>query len=257
MCKDAVKIFWTGGWDSTFRVLQLVIVFKKRVQPYYIQLEDGREAEVKARNQIQQKLFDLYPETRERLLPTIQEKINDIPGDEAIRAAFEVINKKNFLAKQYEFLAMFCREHNFDDVELAIEKTSVPWRLLKNYVKKEGKGAAMTYKIDSHFADEAEYKVFRSFSFPVFDITKHDMIRISERNGFKDFMNMTCFCYSPGKNGVPCGVCNPCIFTMKEGLSWRFPFYSKLRYYFRVLPRIKNLLKKNPRLYWFLKKNKG
>ena len=33
---EPINLFWTGGWDSTFRLLQLIIVFRKRVQPYYI-----------------------------------------------------------------------------------------------------------------------------------------------------------------------------------------------------------------------------
>jgi len=31
-----VNLLWTGGWDSTFRLLYLVFVEKRRVQPYYI-----------------------------------------------------------------------------------------------------------------------------------------------------------------------------------------------------------------------------
>ena len=30
------KVLWTGGWDSTFRVLYLVLVEKCQVQTYYI-----------------------------------------------------------------------------------------------------------------------------------------------------------------------------------------------------------------------------
>ena len=32
----AVKLLWTGGWDSTFRLLQLLLLYEKKVQPYYI-----------------------------------------------------------------------------------------------------------------------------------------------------------------------------------------------------------------------------
>ena len=31
-----INLFWTGGWDSTYRLLYLLIVEKKYVQPYYI-----------------------------------------------------------------------------------------------------------------------------------------------------------------------------------------------------------------------------
>ena len=34
--RQVVPIFWTSGWDSTFRVLQLLLVGRRRVQPYYL-----------------------------------------------------------------------------------------------------------------------------------------------------------------------------------------------------------------------------
>ncbi len=34
------NVLWTGGWDSTFRVLELVIMKKEMVQPHYILDED-------------------------------------------------------------------------------------------------------------------------------------------------------------------------------------------------------------------------
>ena len=40
-----VNIFWTGGWDSTFRVLQLLIAKKKTVQPFYINDPNRKSAE--------------------------------------------------------------------------------------------------------------------------------------------------------------------------------------------------------------------
>ena len=34
--KKIVNLLWTGGWDSTFRLCQLILVKRKNVQPYYI-----------------------------------------------------------------------------------------------------------------------------------------------------------------------------------------------------------------------------
>ena len=33
--KKKINIFWTGGYDSTFRLCYLLIMEKKIVQPYY------------------------------------------------------------------------------------------------------------------------------------------------------------------------------------------------------------------------------
>lgn len=36
MDKKSVNLFWTGGWHSTFRLIQLVLLHQKVVQPYYL-----------------------------------------------------------------------------------------------------------------------------------------------------------------------------------------------------------------------------
>ncbi len=38
-----INLFWTGGWDSTFRLLQLIIIYQKKVQPYYI-IDNNRKS---------------------------------------------------------------------------------------------------------------------------------------------------------------------------------------------------------------------
>ena len=34
--KDPEYVFWTGGYDSTFRICELLIIYKRPVQPVYI-----------------------------------------------------------------------------------------------------------------------------------------------------------------------------------------------------------------------------
>ena len=38
-----VQILWTGGWDSTFRLLQLLLELKLEVIPHYV-IDDTRES---------------------------------------------------------------------------------------------------------------------------------------------------------------------------------------------------------------------
>ena len=32
------RLLWTGGWDSTYRLLDLLLVQKQHVQPYYVEM---------------------------------------------------------------------------------------------------------------------------------------------------------------------------------------------------------------------------
>jgi hypothetical protein len=54
------------------------------------------------------------------------------------------------------------------------------------------------------------------------------MHEIARQHGFADVMALTWFCHSP-RNDKPCGVCNPCEYTIEEGLGWRVPWSSKIR----------------------------
>ena len=68
-----INILWTSGWDSTFQLLNLLLVEKKQVQPYYIMFSQRKSLrrELQAIEEIKIKLFDLYPESEKLLLPTI------------------------------------------------------------------------------------------------------------------------------------------------------------------------------------------
>jgi hypothetical protein len=75
-----VQILWTGGWDSTFRLLQLLLELKLPVIPHYV-IDDTRESapiEIRTMERIRQALADKYPETRERLHPTRIGRVTDL-----------------------------------------------------------------------------------------------------------------------------------------------------------------------------------
>ena len=81
---DTKSLFWTGGYDSTFRLCQLLLDERKKVKPIYITSSDvdspssdriqhrrSREAEVRTMKNIRKILYHDYPFTRQLLLPTL------------------------------------------------------------------------------------------------------------------------------------------------------------------------------------------
>ena len=80
-----------------------------------------------------------------------------------------------------------------------------------------------TYRFDPNFAQTDQYLLFGRFSFPLFETSKLDMARMAGEYGWNDIMHMTWFCHRPGKDQQPCGRCNPCLYTIEEGLGWRIP----------------------------------
>ena len=70
---DPVQLLWTGGWDSTFRLLTLLVLEQRRVQPYYV-LDDERRrrsvsAEREAMRRIREALGRSHSEAAARLAP--------------------------------------------------------------------------------------------------------------------------------------------------------------------------------------------
>ena len=82
----------------------------------------------------------------------------------------------------------------------------------------------------------------------LFDMTKRHMQAEARLSGFDDLMNLTWFCHRPRK-GAPCGTCNPCIYTIEEGLGERVPLAGRVRYHLRVVPRLRRWLTRHPDLY--------
>ena len=70
----------------------------------------------------------------------------------------------------------------------------------------------------------------------------------AQRAGLEPCMELTWFCHRP-IDDEPCGVCNPCIYTIEEGLGDRVPERGRRRYRMRVVPRLRSALTRNPRLY--------
>ena len=78
-----VNLLWTGGWDSTFRLLQLLLLHRVPVVAYYIEdptrPSTGIELETMAR--IVDRLHDAYPHTRDLLLPIRKAAVPDAAAD--------------------------------------------------------------------------------------------------------------------------------------------------------------------------------
>ena len=250
---ETVNLLWTGGWDSTFRLLQLLLVFESRVQPYYLinQTRPSANMEIKTMKTIEEQLFAKYPKTKELLLPTQFKEVSDIKPGPELTKAFTNIRSHQFMGSQYKWLAGFCVETGLEEIELSIHKDDKAHAVLKPFVKWVHTKSGKYCEVDKAFHGSDEFKLFRFFKFPLFDLSKLDMQAVARNKGFEDLLNLTWFCHKP-RAGQPCGVCNPCIYTVQEGLVDRIPLSSRVRYHLRVRPRIAHLLMRYPKLYNFV-----
>ncbi len=226
-------ILWTSGWDSTFRILQLVLEKKIEVQPIYI-LDKERKSlnqELKAIENITQKLFDQFPESKNYLKPIWFVNKEEIENNTEIEKAFHEIKGKRKIGSQYEWIAKFCYSHHLTQVELCVEK-NLDLTSFGNFIKKNYLEIA-----DSEIQNNPHYKnietVFKYFEFPVINMLKTDMLKIAKQNKWLDILYLTWFCHNP-KNNIPCGKCNPCTDVIKKGLSYRIPFKNRIKGYLKI-----------------------
>ena len=217
-----VNILWTGGWDSSFRVLELS---RKNVtiSPFYL-IDDYRKSTEYEINTIR-KISNAIREdskTKAELKDISIHKITDIPKDETLKQALQALLKKQFLGGQYEWLAKFAETHQ--GLELCVHEDDKAFQIIKEYgsLIHIDDNASGPYKIvDSAKSLKEVSDLFGNFQFPLLNKSKLDMLKESKEQGFYDKMLMTWFCHTP-KNGKPCGICNPCRYTIEEGLRFRF-----------------------------------
>jgi hypothetical protein len=248
--KDKINLLWTGGWDSTFQLLQLLIVYRNCVVPYYI-IDTERKSihiEIQTMKRIKDKLFTEYPFTRELLQPTRFYSVSDILPDPKISMAYQSILKNRHLGLQYEWIARFCKEHSISNMQLSIQKHIKPNKASLSdqpIFTISTDGLRDVYIIDSKFKKKDEYVLFRYFCFPIINTSKLQMAAISKKNGWDMIMLKTWFCHNPTCNIKPCGKCKPCLIAIKENFGWRIPYIRRIisLYYTLIYWPLKNKVK--------------
>jgi hypothetical protein len=241
---EATNLLWTGGWDSTFRLLHLVLVQERRVQPYHL-IDPNRKStanELQAMSTIRKALLEKHPGAVALLLPTTFQEVVRIPPDGELTATYERLRKRRFLGAQYEWLARFCADKGLRGLELCIVRNGEMRAILDPFIRFSGTGDDPYYEVDDRFRESDEYGLFQFFRFPTYDLAKRDMGRIAKQEAFGDLLELTWFCLQPRNGSVPCGVCHPCLFTAEEGLGRRIPLVNRMRYHLRVRSRVSELL---------------
>jgi len=231
---NEVNLFWTGGWDSTFRLLQLVLIEKKVVQPYYL-IDSSRQSlgnEIKARQEIKKKLFNEHPHTKALILPTIFYEVGDIAPDGEITKAYDNYRKIKEVDYQYSWISRYCKQFDIHDMELCIEARSdgplpPPEQLVFSSFLELVEGTHEA-RIAVEFKDTIVQTIFKYFRFPIRGINRQDMDAIAKRGGWQDYLFMTWFCHYPVHGRYPCGTCGPCKRAIKKGYGKRIPWFRRL-----------------------------
>jgi 7-cyano-7-deazaguanine synthase in queuosine biosynthesis len=221
---ECIKVLWTGGWDSTFRVLYAAWVEGKRVEPHYI-IDTGRRSsfcELRAISRIKDSLRMRNKEAYDRIGNLQITSGNEIPQDAEITDLWKQLKQKMDLARQYDWLARYAKSKNLTALELSIERDTFEKQdgidvslLLKAKVERTPSGS---FRIKQGAGDGAE--LFARFEFPIREYTKVTMREAAKQHGFLEILEMSWFCHEP-INGKPCGMCKPCVVVVAQGMGYR------------------------------------
>ncbi|MBY5991552.1 7-cyano-7-deazaguanine synthase [Ferrimonas balearica] len=222
-----ITILWTGGWDSTFRVMQALLQEGAVVQPVYLlsRSRPSYRVELSRMEKIRAQLSNFDAEAAPRLLPlrTIEE--DAIEPNPAISTPFAQLRQEYRLGTQYDVLARMCRQFGLENVELSVE--NAPSGMIKILTSPDG---TLATRVSPDTTPAEAYPVLRDFAFPVAHLTKSDMAEGAEKMGFLALLEDTWFCHK-AKSDQPCGRCSPCCQAMERGMSHRLPLRARLIYH--------------------------
>jgi hypothetical protein len=220
-----VNLLWTGGWDSTFRLLQLLLLHRIPVTPWYLRdpTRASTQVELRTMASIDDHLREAHPHTRALLHPPRIVDVDGVARDPELSAALREIRRRIFIGSQYAWLPAFCKQHAIPDMELCVHVDDKVQALVRPYaVEFRHPAGYRSVRVDPRHAATAEYRLFRWFSFPLFAIDKVGIDRQAAAEGWAAIMDMTWFCHTPVR-GRPCGICAPCVYAIEEGLARRVP----------------------------------
>lgn len=201
-------VLWTGGWDSSFRVLWLVLVEGRTVQPHYI-IDPHRHSTQYERAAMTAISGALQARTAAgTLLPLRATALADIPIREQARAAHADLVRRYGIGAQYVWLSEYLHWQGLEHLELGI------------HVDDKAHAVVLTPAFAQGGGSEA---LLAGFRFPILHLSKPQMHELASQHGFEDILALSWFCHRPTRSGQPCGLCNPCRWTAAEGLPWRLP----------------------------------
>ncbi len=238
--KPDIYLLWTGGWDSTFRLVQIQKEYTDEpvvVQPVYIS-GAGRKSEaieIEHMNKMLPMIRALGKNEIRDLLLVEKDSLPEIPG---ILDAYKRFLKYLWLGVQYEWIARLATL--YPGIEIGIEKPNGEYGGCTEVVNRYGKTVYRDgcYYLDKDKSTEDCKMFFENLAFPIWDITETEMVKLIHEWHCENIMKNIWFCQNP-IDGKPCGYCRPCQQKMECEMDWLVPESGQNRYrFFRKAKRI-------------------
>jgi hypothetical protein len=208
-------IFVTGGFDSTFRLCQLVLIKDRDVQPIYINIPEMDGDEIIRHN----RLFEL------NTLRSIINQLNYIIMNDKSYShkifPLIIINKHkinkevqlnsyklyetrqlNKPISQYTYMCSIAIDMNKNiETGVLVEKGGPIYKSIGRIL--------ISDRIKLSAANKNQL-MFRNLLFPLAGMNKSQLKKIAIKNGFLHILKQTISCWFPDSSGQSCGICQMC-----------------------------------------------
>lgn len=233
-----VYLLWTGGWDSTFRLVELS--FKDiDVYPVYVLDLNRRSKDIELKSM--QSIIEAL-----RAKPMTKAQIHDIeiilkdsiPADAEITEAYNVIQKKTNLGSQHEWLARLAKVR--PGMEMGTEAGDPETSHILKTIRDFGKLVIednVGY-LDKELSSKEGLLVLGGVLFPIITRTEKDMVKRIHEWGYEDVMDKIWFCHTP-IHGQACGCCHPCEVKIESDME--FLLSKKALHRYKVCKKISSI----------------
>lgn len=224
--QNTIHLFWTGGYDSTFRLCQILLLEDKSVQPIYIMCghtdsddiniqRENQHKELEIMKKIRQQIIKNYPYIAIKFLPT-HYVINLKKNNEISNTFKEIHYKHKYFSRpsnQYERMARFASDYPYP-IEIGIESSLTGFNnvTIKHRIGK-GHNCQLVQPLPYRYID---LEIFRPFRFPIAHLSKQDMKMIAIKNNFYYLLQMSWSCWFPTIDGKQCKKCPMCLENNKK-----------------------------------------
>lgn len=236
-----IAIFWTGGWDSSYRIVELSRQ-QVTIQPVYI-LDETRasnERELKAIETITE-MLKAKEETVATFLPIDIINVKDIPENQEISDRVRYLMKEYGWGIQHEWTARVAQKYPM--IEMCIEKVVKGYMPTRKMIDDRGRLVMSSHGwvVDRDASDEYLVAALGNITLPIFETTEKDMLENIKKWGYEDVMANIWFCHRP-INGKPCGLCSPCHTKLDSDMG--FLLSKKAKCHCRIVTTIDKYLGK-------------
>lgn len=213
--RQPVRLLWTGGWDSSFRLMQLLLVQCRVVRPVYV-LNPERRSTMQELESMHRMLGELRSRLGNRgALGALEVHLrSDYSPTAELQALYQgILARGIWIGSQYVYLAAVAEALGWTGVEICMQAHDDGPTPLHRLVFTDTAGT---------LSDTPEAQLFRYFSFPVLNTTKPEMAAIAREHGFMDLLSQRWFCHDP-LHGKACGRCRPCQLANRDGVDFANP----------------------------------